>query len=233
MTSSLRLRQRFAAATLTKGVLYQLSCIGLLPPTITLQTLERETGIEPATNSLEGCDSTTELLPRIPLAFLLLLLSMVAPRPHREHRQYRQRCQTEFLIVDRDPRQNHQHGEHAHRHRKPLHSKSWCTGEDSNLRSPLGAADLQSAAINHSATCAHRVEQNRRPATGPTYQRTHCQAPLNPKLRNRRAIRPPRKIGSGKLLLGSVLSESSATCLACFCCVTQRAQLKTGAGEGT
>ncbi len=26
--------------------------------------LERETGIEPATNSLEGCDSTTELLPR-------------------------------------------------------------------------------------------------------------------------------------------------------------------------
>ena len=28
--------------------------------------LERETGIEPATNSLEGCDSTTELLPRNP-----------------------------------------------------------------------------------------------------------------------------------------------------------------------
>lgn len=28
--------------------------------------LERETGIEPATNSLEGCDSTTELLPLRP-----------------------------------------------------------------------------------------------------------------------------------------------------------------------
>ena len=28
-----------------------------------VQSLERETGIEPATNSLEGCDSTTELLP--------------------------------------------------------------------------------------------------------------------------------------------------------------------------
>ena len=28
--------------------------------------LERETGIEPATNSLEGCDSTTELLPPTP-----------------------------------------------------------------------------------------------------------------------------------------------------------------------
>ena len=30
-------------------------------------TLERETGIEPATNSLEGCDSTTELLPPVQL----------------------------------------------------------------------------------------------------------------------------------------------------------------------
>src|SRR3990167_6691528 len=30
--------------------------------------------------------------------------------------------------------------------------KGWWTGEDSNLRSPQGAADLQSAAINHSAT---------------------------------------------------------------------------------
>ena len=30
--------------------------------------MERETGIEPATNSLEGCDSTTELLPPTRLA---------------------------------------------------------------------------------------------------------------------------------------------------------------------
>ena len=29
--------------------------------------MERETGIEPATNSLEGCDSTTELLPQTQL----------------------------------------------------------------------------------------------------------------------------------------------------------------------
>src|SRR5580658_3169635 len=33
------------------------------PNSLSLQSLERETGIEPATNSLEGCDSTTELLP--------------------------------------------------------------------------------------------------------------------------------------------------------------------------
>jgi hypothetical protein len=32
-------------------------------PAFARECLERETGIEPATNSLEGCDSTTELLP--------------------------------------------------------------------------------------------------------------------------------------------------------------------------
>ena len=32
-------------------------------PATAYRKLERETGIEPATNSLEGCDSTTELLP--------------------------------------------------------------------------------------------------------------------------------------------------------------------------
>ena len=37
-------------------MLYQLSYASLM---------ERETGIGPATNSLEGCDSTTELLPLI------------------------------------------------------------------------------------------------------------------------------------------------------------------------
>ena len=37
-------------------MLYQLSYASTI--------MERETGIEPATNSLEGCDSTIELLPR-------------------------------------------------------------------------------------------------------------------------------------------------------------------------
>ncbi len=41
-------------------MLYQLSYISFR---YTFERLERETGIEPATNSLEGCDSTTELLP--------------------------------------------------------------------------------------------------------------------------------------------------------------------------
>ena len=43
-------------------MLYQLSYISS-------NFLERETGIEPATNSLEGCDSTTELLPPFPTLF--------------------------------------------------------------------------------------------------------------------------------------------------------------------
>ena len=43
-------------------MLYQLSYISFR---YTFERLERETGIEPATNSLEGCDSTTELLPPV------------------------------------------------------------------------------------------------------------------------------------------------------------------------
>jgi hypothetical protein len=43
--------------------------------------MERETGIEPATNSLEGCDSTTELLPPTRLAsFLLRRFGVAGPR---------------------------------------------------------------------------------------------------------------------------------------------------------
>ena len=43
---------------------------------------------------------------------------------------------------------------HPHNRNILTTAKLWCTGEDSNLRSSQGAADLQSAAINHSATCA-------------------------------------------------------------------------------
>jgi hypothetical protein len=44
------------------------------------QFLERETGIEPATNSLEGCDSTTELLPQIPHRVFISRGSFLANR---------------------------------------------------------------------------------------------------------------------------------------------------------
>jgi hypothetical protein len=59
-------QDRTGDLVLTKDVLCQLSYIG---PAVLL-SVERETGIEPATNSLEGCDSTTELLPQFPSAVL-------------------------------------------------------------------------------------------------------------------------------------------------------------------
>jgi hypothetical protein len=143
----------------------------------------------------------------------------MAPRSHCEHRQNRQRSEPKSRIVKGHPRHYHQHGKCAQGHPQPLHSKSWCTGEDSNLRSPLGAADLQSAAINHSATCAHNAEQNSGPVPPSRYQRAARQASVV----SSKTPQPPRsrlmrKFAAGKLLLGSVLSESSATCLACFCC---------------
>src|SRR5664279_3950875 len=118
-------------------------------------------------------------------------------------------------------------------------TESWCTGEDSNLRSPLGAADLQSAAINHSATCARPAEQNclagnrqicyQISKNHPSLQqilRQHSATGARCYLRAKSLLR--------KLLLGSVLLESSASCLACFSCyASRRAQgLKSGAGEG-
>ena len=71
-------RDRTGDLVLTKDVLCQLSYIG------SIDRLERETGIEPATNSLEGCDSTTELLPpnsgrTAPLASRPTLLVAVGP----------------------------------------------------------------------------------------------------------------------------------------------------------
>ena len=48
-------RIELVTSSLPRTRSYQLSYVG--------PNLERETGIEPATNSLEGCDSTTELLP--------------------------------------------------------------------------------------------------------------------------------------------------------------------------
>ena len=48
--------------------------------------LERETGIEPATNSLEGCDSTTELLPPSRTAHFVRALrraTRLAPLPNQ------------------------------------------------------------------------------------------------------------------------------------------------------
>src|SRR5438876_6964199 len=59
-------------------------------------------------------------------------------------------------------------------HAKPA-PRSWWTGEDSNLRSPQGAADLQSAGFSHSPTRPANSSgtQTSRPANLPG-QRTHA-----------------------------------------------------------
>ena len=128
------------------------------------QNLERETGIEPATNSLEGCDSTTELLPPL-LPTAAPIRKIRSQRKTSNHRQRHCAGRPHCRIIQRPPCRNSQHNEQNHGEKETAHVRSllivakpkpqqWCTGEDSNLRSSQGAADLQSAAINHSATCA-------------------------------------------------------------------------------
>ena len=56
-------RDDFAALQRRGQPSFPLACQPLLAGDPNERRLERETGIEPATNSLEGCDSTTELLP--------------------------------------------------------------------------------------------------------------------------------------------------------------------------
>ena len=88
-------QDRTGDLVLTKDVLCQLSYIGTTragraggsgtdPPhfaPLAFQ-LERETGIEPATNSLEGCDSTTELLPPKSCSVRHFPCSLHSPRHH-------------------------------------------------------------------------------------------------------------------------------------------------------
>jgi hypothetical protein len=123
--------------------------------------LERETGIEPATNSLEGCDSTTELLP--PSCLAPFPLGTSAGKP---------------ACADRPPVN---FAAHPRRYFRRLACQPWLSSaprpltwlairsSPSNLRAKDGgqgrirtsvaawAADLQSAAIDRSATCPRCV----------------------------------------------------------------------------
>jgi hypothetical protein len=56
-------RRACLAEARTRGKRAKAACQPKLTHNSGERRLERETGIEPATNSLEGCDSTTELLP--------------------------------------------------------------------------------------------------------------------------------------------------------------------------
>ena len=139
--------------------------------------MERETGIEPATNSLEGCDSTTELLPPTRLSrFAFRRLRRAGPPlyaalPLRFSRRLRRARQRKALSTRRRCGEvfcppNFQTSCLA-LHAQPAPdnwARSWWGGEGSNLRSPK-AAGLQPAAIDHSATSPKRSEGSR-PDTG-------------------------------------------------------------------
>ena len=127
---------------LTKGVLYQLSYIG---------------ENQPSAISLRPSAKNYPLL-RFALSIRVHHIFATHPRLDRKHCKYGNRHQPHPLITDRGPRQNSQDDVSQQRHYQAIHwnriSKCWCTGEDSNLRTSQGGADLQSAGFNHSPTCA-------------------------------------------------------------------------------
>ena len=116
-------------------MLYQLSYIGSqhpghasLTPAATskiamLKILERETGIEPATNSLEGCDSTTELLP--PFTSTAAPIRKIRSQSKTsQHRQSHCPRRLHRRIIQRPPCRNSQHDEQKHREKKTAHARS-------------------------------------------------------------------------------------------------------------
>jgi hypothetical protein len=141
--------------------------------------MERETGIEPATNSLEGCDSTTELLPPSRrLTSAARRFGEAGPPTYRTPLTLRSTPPQVTPSTSRPCHERHQLSrspprvKRARRQReawstktqegRPLPTslsapnlrtarKGWWGGEGSNLRSPK-AAGLQPAAIDRSAT---------------------------------------------------------------------------------
>ncbi len=134
-------------------------------------------GLEPMTSPLPRECSTAELhqpFKNLNL-FIFVAFHFIVPRTRRvdhhakqKHYQDQHRNQPHLAWIEREPCQRHQSQQNSRsdlRLHRRIHRASpniWCTGEDSNLRSSQGAADLQSAAINHSATCAHPYNLSRR-----------------------------------------------------------------------
>jgi hypothetical protein len=177
--------------------------------------MERETGIEPATNSLEGCDSTTELLPQNQLSALAFssqqnLPNLVPTTVRRGDLHASRHCAGARFSSRRAPEWPAFRSESFHRrwwsrsklrgpqtraspwpadsmaHPLPRSTltryirviTSWCTGKDSNLRTPLGGADLQSAGFNHSPTCAKycKLRSHEEPSSAGQRGETHTRA---------------------------------------------------------
>ena len=131
--------------------------------------MERETGIEPATNSLEGCDSTTELLPpsrrltSLPAASASALSRFGGTSRRGRPAHLPHSSDPSLFPTSARPTSPPSSAARAKRacrqtdsatNRTALSSqglRGWWGGEGSNLRSPK-AAGLQPAAIDRSAT---------------------------------------------------------------------------------
>src|SRR5689334_25322098 len=99
--------------------------------------MERETGIEPATNSLEGCDSTTELLPP----------PRLATSPTRRHGGQARRTS----ILTRRPAVRPLNLPSVARGSVPARAKDGGEGRTRTFEAAR-ATDLQSAAFDRFAT---------------------------------------------------------------------------------
>ena len=115
--------------------------------------MERETGIEPATNSLEGCDSTTELLPPTPLGSLRRLAASA--------RHARRRVHPCLAVATTNPSTLNPSGASIEPRRMACHPKLAVSiqrrakdGGEGRTRTFEGArpTDLQSAAFDRFAT---------------------------------------------------------------------------------
>ena len=126
-------------------MLYQLSYIG------------SKTSYQLSVVSFQQGDSGV-LLPTFIRLVAIHHVLPVQPRLDRKQRENRERHQPDPLIRERFVRQDAQNRKSHERYHQSLHNKSWCTGKDSNLRTPLGGADLQSAGFNHSPTCAETAK---------------------------------------------------------------------------
>ncbi len=124
-----------------------------VPGTACVRSLERETGIEPATNSLEGCDSTTELLPPISIqpqaqrrAPSLPAASADKPPPAFLHLPHRRAAPRKARLAAKTSS--------ATKPSSPLAPSATRFGGEGRVRTSVAtrAADLQSAAIDRSAT---------------------------------------------------------------------------------
>ena len=145
-----------------------------------LKNLERETGIEPATNSLEGCDSTTELLP--PFTSTAAPIRKVRSQSKTsQHRQSHCPRRLHRRIIQRPPCRNSQHDEQKHREKKTAHARSLLikpnrnNGAQGRIRTSVARKERQiysllplttrppvrnSAAHSTSKTAFHAKQQN-------------------------------------------------------------------------